>query len=76
MNGQQTPDVQAFIDEAFAAAQQVQQRARELQQESAVQPRAPVQTRVPFWTAGNLFWLGLGGVSALGLAYILIKRGD
>jgi len=80
MNGQQQPDVQAFINQAFDAAEQVQQRAQEIQAQSqAVPPRAPVENAAPIHDAGmadRLFWIGLGAVGALGLAYFLMKRGD
>ena len=80
MSGQQQLNVQEFIDQAFDAAQQVQQRAQAIQAQSqAVPPRAPVENAAPIpgaGTADTLFWVGLGAVGALGLAYFLIRRGD
>lgn len=78
IGGQQ--NVQSLIDQAFDAAEQVQQRAQEIQAQSqAVPPRAPVENAAPIHDAGmanKLFWIGMGAVGALGLAYFLIKRGD
>lgn len=80
MNGQfDQASAQRFIDEAFDAAQQVQRRARQIQTESRLAPqRSPVEgaARAPMFDSGNLFWAGLGAVAALGLAYVLIKRGE
>jgi hypothetical protein len=77
---EQQPNVQSLIDQAFDAAQQVQQRAQEIQAQSqAVPPRAPVENAAPIHDAGmadRLFWIGLGAVGTLGLAYFLMKRGD
>jgi len=69
-----------FVDEAFNAAAQVQQRAQSIQAQSqAVPPRAPVEGAAPIHDAGmadKLFWIGVGSVGALVVAYVLIKRGD
>lgn len=69
-----------FVDEAFNAAQQVQQRAESIQAHSqSVPPRSPIEGAAPINDAGmadKLFWIGVGSVGALVVAYVLIKRGD
>lgn len=71
---------QQIVDEAVTTAAQVQQRASEIQAQSQAVPlRAPIENAAPVpgeGEANRLFWLGLGAVGALGLAYYLIKRGD
>lgn len=78
--GQMAALREMFVNEAFDAAQQVQGRAEEIQAQSqSVPSRAPVANAAPISEAGaadKLFWVGLGAVGALGLAYFLIRRGD
>ena len=71
---------QEIADEMASVAQQTQQQAQEIQAQSqSVPARAPVENAAPVHEAGmanKLYWLGLGSVGALVLAYYLIERGD
>lgn len=65
-------------EEAAIAAEEVQQQAQATQAQSqAVAPRAPVENAVtiPFDGSSNtLFWVGLGAIGVLGVAYFMMKK--
>lgn len=70
----------AIAEEAAAAAAEVGQQAQETQAQSqSVPPRAPVENAVAIpeaGTANKLYWIGLGAVAVLGVAYFLMKKED